>query len=70
MSRNGLPRGIERSIYQVSHAFMRWWIRKKTAKLLSVFGRHISWKFGHVNLWVIAEDISWVGFDVISKLIY
>jgi hypothetical protein len=47
---------------------MRWWVWKKTAKLLSVFGRHVSWKFGQVDSWVIAEDIGWVGFDVNSKL--
>jgi len=68
MSRNCLSRGIERSIYQVSHAFVRWWIWKKTAKLLSVFGRHVGWKFGQVNLWVIAEDINQVGLGVNGKL--
>jgi hypothetical protein len=45
-----------------------WWrIWKKTPKLLSVFGRHISWKVSQVNLRVVAKEIRRVSLAVSSK---
>jgi hypothetical protein len=46
---------------------VRWRIWKKTTKLLSVFGRHISWEVGQANLWVVAKEIRRVSFAVSSK---
>ena len=46
---------------------MRWRIWKKTTKLLSVFGRHISREVSQANLRVVAKEIRQVSLAVSSK---
>ena len=42
-------------------------MQKKTTKLLSVFGRHVSWEVVQANLQVIAKEIRRVRLAVSSK---
>ena len=52
---------------KICHAVVRWNIWEKTAKLLSVFSRHISWEVGQANLWVGAKEIHPVSLVVSSE---